>query len=176
MDRPDGKNPFAPETYIKTSATIQTMIELRAFCADFFDKHIRTSVGTDEEDIAAFVTLITHSPNFFARARAVIPEFEAPDLESIYPNENVRVFLDATRDVRSSLGKKWEYLPEESAWTKLIKDGMDKAIREIGHMKHPSDASARDSPSKHTSFLQLGSSSLKINVLSDSSCSYAGES
>ncbi len=176
MDRVDGKNPFDPETYIKPAATIQTMIELRAFCAEFFEKHIRTSVGTDEEDIAAFLALITHSPNFFARARAVIPEFKAPDLESSYPNENVRVFLDATRDVRGSLGKEWEFLPEESAWTKLIKDGMDMAIRGLGHMKHLSDASARDSPSKHTSILQLGPSSLNINVLSDSSCSCAGES
>ena len=92
MDRPDGKNPFDPETYSRPAATIATMIELRAFCADFFEKHIRTSAGTNEEEIAAFLALITHSPKFFARARAVIPEFQADDLESSYPNDNVRVF------------------------------------------------------------------------------------
>lgn len=162
MERSDGKNPFDPETYIRPAATIQTMLELRAFCADFFEKRIRTSVNTNEEDIAAFLTLITHSPNFFARARAVIPELQAPAGES-FPsilNDNVQVFLYATQDVRGPPGKKWEHLPEEPAWTRLAKDGFENYTKNVeidglGHKKQLSNASARASPSKYTSIPQL---------------------
>lgn len=160
MERPDGKNPFDPETYIRPAASIKTMLELRAFCTDFFDKHVRTSVNTDEEDIATFLTLITHSPSFFYRARAVIPELQEPDLGSPHPNENVQVILYATRELRGPPGKKWEFLPEEPAWTKLAKDGMENfaknmAINGMGQKEETSDAGARGSPSKHASYYPL---------------------
>ncbi|KAK3170078.1 hypothetical protein OEA41_009463 [Lepraria neglecta] len=42
MDRDDGKDPFAYHTYYaKNGLTIATMIEFRAFCADFFERHVR---------------------------------------------------------------------------------------------------------------------------------------
>ncbi|KAL9065518.1 MAG: hypothetical protein Q9161_008170 [Pseudevernia consocians] len=151
MERLDGKNPFDPETYIRPAASINTMLELRAFCADFFDKHVRTGANTDKEDIATFLALITHSPNLFIRARAVIPELQEPDSDLLHPNENVQVFLNATRELRGSPGKKWEFLPEEPAWTKLAKDGMDNFAKnmpfdEMGQLEQTSDAGARGSP------------------------------
>lgn len=160
MDRSDGRNPFDPETYNRPAASIKTMLELRAFCADFFDKHVRTSVKIEEEHITIFLALITSSQSFFARARAVIPELQIPDVESSHPNENVQVFLSATRGARGPSGKQWEFLPEESAWMKLAKDGMENFAKNLasnvmGHKKQPSDSSARDSPSKHTPILQL---------------------
>ena len=162
MERSDGKNPFDPETYNRPAVSIKTMLELRAFCADFFNKHIRTSVDTDEQDIAAFLALITQSSGFFARARAVIPELQVPDVESSLSNENesVQLFLDATRGARGPSGKQWEFLPEEPAWTKLAKDGMEHLAKDLAnkglvHQKQPSDASPRGSPSKHTLTPQL---------------------
>ena len=160
MERLDGKNPFDPETYIRPAASINTMLELRAFCADFFDKHVRTSANTDKEDIATFLALITHSPNLFIRARAVIPELQEPDLDALHPNENVQVFLNATRDLRGPPGKKWEFLPEEPAWTKLAKDGMENFAKsmpfdEMGQLEQASEAGARGSPGKHASYYPL---------------------
>lgn len=159
MERPDGKNPFDHETYNRPAASIKTMLELRAFCAEFFDKHVRTSLNRDDEDIATFLGLITHSPSFFARARAVIPELEAADVESCHPNDNVRIFWEATRGMRGPPGKKWEFLPEEPAWTKLAKDGMENIAKNLakegkGHKKQSSDAASRGSPSKHELFFQ----------------------
>lgn len=160
MERPDGKNPFDPETYTRPAANILTMLELRAFCADFFDRHVRASADTDQEDIANFLALITHSSIFFARARAVIPELQAPDVESSHPNVNVQVLLHATRGMRGPPGEKWEFLPEEPAWTKLAKDGMENSANDLtesetGHEKQPCDASAHNSASEHTSIFRL---------------------
>lgn len=160
MERSDGKNPFDPETYTKPAANILTMLELRAFCASFFDTQVRASANTDHEDIAPFLALITHSPIFFARARAVIPELQAPDVESSHPNANVQILLDATRALRGPPGKEWEFLPEEPAWTKLAKDGMEESAKnladsEVGQEEEPSDAIARNTPSKHTSIFRL---------------------
>lgn len=156
MEPPDGKNPFDPDTYNRPAASIKTMLELRAFCADYFDKHIRNSVNPDEEDVAAFLGLITQSPNFFARARAVIPELQTPDVDLSHLNDlndNVKVFLYATSGVRGPPGKKWEFLPEEPAWSKLAKDGMENLAKNLakegkGHQKQASDASSRGSPGK----------------------------
>ena len=42
MDREDGKDPFDYHTYYaKNGLTIATMIEFRAFGADFFERHVR---------------------------------------------------------------------------------------------------------------------------------------
>ena len=160
MERSDGKNPFDPETYNTPAPSIQTMLELRAFCADFFQKRIRNGDSTEEEDIASFLALIIHSPSYFARARAVIPELQAPESEYSNPNDNVKVFLYATRGMRGPPGKKWDYLPEEPAWTKLANDGREIVGKDLtyngtGHKEHLSDASSRTSLRKHISIFQL---------------------
>lgn len=162
MDRSDGKNPFDPDTYCKPVISIQTMLELRAFCADFFEKHVRNSVNTDDEDIAAFLNLISCSPSFFARARAVIPELQIPEGEPFLPtfNANVRELLLATRGVRGPPGKQWDHMPEELAWAQFIKDGTKNHVENVandgtGHEKQPSNASARGSSSKHMLIIQL---------------------
>ena len=157
MERSDGKSPFHHETYHRPAASIKTMLELRAFCAEFFDKHIRTSVSRDEEVIASFLALITYSSNFFARARAVIPELQAPDVLSSHPTENVQLFLSATRHMRGPPSKQWEFLPEEPAWTRLAKDGMEDLTRNlandvIDHQSLPSDTNPSGSPGKPLSF------------------------
>lgn len=155
MDRSDGKNPFDPETYFIPNRTIQTMLELRAFCADFFDNRVRNRVDTDPADIAAFVTLITHSQELFARARAVIPELQIPEGEPLLPNSNadVQEVHVATQYLRGPPGLQWEYLPEEPAWAQLITVGMNQEAKNVvnngtGHKKQLSDASARGPSSK----------------------------
>ena len=153
MERPDGRNPFDPNTYNKPAASIKAMLELRAFCADFFQKHIRTSVKTNEEDSVSFLALMMHSPFFFARARAVIPELQAPDVDSFHPNQNVQLFLLATQGMRGPPGKKWEFLPEEPAWTKLAKDGLENLAKISAndgteHKKQPSNANSHSAPCK----------------------------
>ena len=153
MERPDGRNPFNPDTYAKPAASIKAMLELRAFCADFFQKHIRTSVKTNEEDSVSFLALIMHLPSFFARARAVIPELQAPENDSFHPNQNVQLFLLATQGVRGPPEKKWEFLPEEPPWTKLAQDGMENLAKIIAndgteHKKQLSNASSHSGPCK----------------------------
>ena len=153
MERLDGRDPFNPDTYNKPAASITAMLELRAFCADFFQKHMRTSVKTKEEDSVSFLALIMHSPSFFARARAVIPELQAPEVDSFHPNQNVQLFLLATQGVRGPPGKKWEFLPEEPAWTKLAKDGMENMAKMSAkdmteHKKQPSNANSHSAPGK----------------------------
>ncbi|CAD6588211.1 MAG: hypothetical protein ASARMPREDX12_003193 [Alectoria sarmentosa] len=153
MDRSDGRNPFDPATYNTPDASIQTMLELRAFCADFFEKHVRTNANLDNEDMASFLNLVTHSPMFFVRAREVIPELQATEVEPPHLSDsshNVQIFLYATRALRGAPGKKWEFFPEESAWTKLVKDGMGMFLKNLanegkGHKKQASDASIRSS-------------------------------
>ena len=153
MERQDGRDPFDPDTYGKPAASIKAMLELRAFCADFFQKHIRTSVKTNEEDSVSFLALIMHSPAFFARARAVIPELQAPEVESFHSNQNVQLFLLATQGVRGPPGKEWESLPEEPAWAKLAQDGMENLAKIIAndgteHKKQLSNASSHSAPCK----------------------------
>lgn len=153
MERPDGRDPFNHDTYNKPAASIKAMLELRAFCADFFQKHIRTGVKTREEDSVSFLALIMHSTSFFARARAVIPELQASEVDSFHPNQNVQLFLLATQGMRGPPGKEWEFLPEEPAWTKLAKDGMEimakiAANEGMEHKKQSSNASSHSAPCK----------------------------
>ena len=162
MDRSDGRNPFDPQTYFIPNRTIQNMLELRAFCADFFEKHVRNRVDTDAADIAAFVTLINYSQDLFARARAVIPELQTPNGEPLLPNSSayVQEVHSATRYMRGPPGLWWEHLPEEPAWAQLIPDGMNQEAKdvvdnEMGHKKQLSDASAHGSSSKHMFFVLL---------------------
>lgn len=137
------------------------MLELRAFCAEFFSKRIRSATNTDNtsnDDVASFLALISYSPSYFARARAVIPELQAPDVE--YSNPEVMVFLYSIRDLMGPRLKKGDFLPEEQAWAKLAKEGMENfaknlATEGIEHEKQLSDVGARGSPSKYKSILRL---------------------
>ena len=150
MERPDGKDPFDPDTYNRPSGNVTTMLELRAFCAEFFDKRIRNETGTNDQDIQAFITLVCHSSNYFARARAVIPELQGPlDVEPSNWNPHVTYFVLATRAMRGPSDKQWDLLPEEPVWTELARAGMENleqnlARHGIGHMKQTSEASAQD--------------------------------
>lgn len=171
MERSDGKDPFHPDTYNKPAPSIKTMLELRAFCAEFFQKRIRSATNTDNDDLTSFLALISYSLNYFARARAVIPELQAPDVEYSNPNPEVKVCLYATRDLRGPPLKKWDFLPEEQAWAKLAKEGMEQFAEYLksegmGHEKRLSDASARGSPSKHNSYPSASSKLLVAHVLS----------
>ena len=72
-------------------------------------------------------------------------------------SDTVKVFVYATRSMRGPEGKKWEFLPEEPAWTKLAKDGMENFARNLasdgaGHKRQLSDMS-RGSPGKYTPIL-----------------------
>lgn len=160
MERSDGKDTFHPDTYNKPAPSIKTMLELRAFCADFFQKRIRYATNTDNDDVTSFLALISYSPSYFARARAVIPELQAPDVEYSNPNHEVMVFLYATRDLRGPRLKKWDFLPEEQAWAKLAKDGMKNFVKNLasegrGHEQQLSDAGAHGPPGKHVPIIQL---------------------
>ena len=133
------------------------MLELRAFCAEFFDKRIRNNAETNEPDIQAFLALICHSPNYFARARAVIPELQGPtDVESSDWSAHVRDFVSATRVMKDPSDKQWLLLPEEPVWKELVKEGMDAIAKNfakygIEHLKQTSDAGAHGVPGKYMS-------------------------
>ena len=161
MEPPDIRNPFDPEYYNRPTTSIQGMLMLRAFCVDFFEKCVRSSTNeADKEHVLSFLALINHSRSYFERARAVIPELQAPDSESSHSNHNVQLFLKATRGMRGSRGKKWDVLPEESAWTDFAREGMEHLAKDFmdyrkQHQKQRSDASSHSSPSKHVSTVQL---------------------
>lgn len=150
MDRQDGKNPFDYETYIKPAASIKTMIELRAFCAEFFEKEIAVNnKATDEVRMTSYLKLITYSPNFFARARAVIPELQTSQEESFHQsNPNVQAAIDATYILRGHSDTKWEFLPEEPAWSKLVKDERERLVK--AHERQASNGNFYPSPSEHS--------------------------
>ena len=155
MEPPDNGDPFDPEFYTRPTTCTQRMLLLRAFCADFFETSIRSSTNkADKEHMVSFLALIKHSPSYFERARAVIPELQAPDPECSNPNHNVQVFLEATRGMRGPPGKKWDLLPEESVWTDLAKKGRENLGNDFvnyrkWHQKQLSDASSHGSSSKH---------------------------
>ena len=128
MDHQDGRDPFDAETY-SSPMTIKSMIELRAFCAAFFEDNIRKGTKTIDPDLLArFIALITSSKPFFARARAVIPElqfFSQPTGLSCV-NPNVQRVLQLTEDLRHMPDTGNGKLIEEAAWSKLAKDGQEK--------------------------------------------------
>ena len=151
-------DPFDPNFY---TTSIQGKLLLRAFCADSFEKIIRSSTNkSDNELVVSFLALINHSPSYFERARAVIPELQAPGSECSNPNHNVQVFLNATSGMRGPPGKKWDLLPEESAWTDFVKEEMENLAKVFAdyrkrHQKQLSDASSHGSSSKHVSTFQF---------------------
>ncbi len=125
MERRDGRNPFDIATYT-LPATIKSMIELRAFCAAFFEEHVRDSSSTtDQELLDQFSTLICHSTLLFARARAVIPELQRPIPKNtlMQMNPNIQRVLQRSEDLCGLPDSSWDHLIEESAWTRLAKDG-----------------------------------------------------
>ena len=161
MEPLDSIDPFDPEFYTRTTTSTQGMLMLRAFCAYFFETIIRSSTDkADKEHLVSFLALIIHSPSYFERARAVIPELQAPDSECSNPNHNVQLLLNATRGMRGPPGKKWDVLPEESDWNDYAKEGMETVAKEFvdnrkRHQKQLSDASSHGSSSKHVSTVQL---------------------
>ena len=150
MERPDGKDPFEFNTYYSANGlTITTMIDFRAFCADFFERHVRPSTPTDEAMMAKFIKLITRTEILFARARAVIPELQVVQDESSHENANIHHVLLATRELRGSVMKRWSNLPEDLAWTKLASSGRELMEKEgIGHMTQASNAVVQASSSE----------------------------
>ena len=163
MEPPDNRDPFDPEFYEGPTENNQGigMLMLRAFCVDFFETSIRSNTNKpDNEHLVSFLVLIKHAPSHFERARAVIPELQAPDPESSHPNHNVQVFLNATRGMRGPPGKKWDLLPEEPTWTRLAKVGMENLAKQYvdyskRHQKRLSYASVLGSSGKHVSTVEL---------------------
>lgn len=152
MERQDGKDPFDPATYVGP-ATIKSMIELRAFCAAFFDEHIRDSTTTTgRELLVKFFNLICHSTHLFARAQAVIPELQPSHMsqsEMKHMNSNVQRVLQVTEDLRRSSHTRFDNLAEESAWTKLAKNGEEQVKKEAERLAKEttkSEASGSASP------------------------------
>lgn len=109
------------------------MVELRAFCAAFFEQHVRDhSSTTSQKLLDRFLDLICHSSLLFARARAVIPELQLQISNSkmMHLDPNIQRVLHSTEDLRGSPESIWDHLIEESAWTKLAKDGQEKYKKE----------------------------------------------
>ena len=105
------------------------MLELRAFCAAFFEEHIRdNTAATARELLDAFSNLICHSPLLFARARAVIPELQLhiPESEMTQLNPNIQRVLQVVENCGRSSDCIGDHLIEESAWTRLAKDGQEQ--------------------------------------------------
>ncbi len=125
MERQDGRDPFDPRTYYSENGlTITTMVELRVFCASFFECHVRHNMNpAPEEMMTKFIKLITNPDFFFARARAVIPELQVPNTETFHKNINTRRILLETQEFRGPPGKRWSIHADESAWSKLSNDG-----------------------------------------------------
>ena len=145
MERQDGKDPFDAKTYTVPATTMMTMVELRVFCVDFVERHIRVNTSALEDELMGpFINLITHSNGLFSRARAVIPELQIPQEEgsSSHPNPNVQRLLQATRDWRGPAHKKWDDLAEEPFWAKLARD--QKAANDKKEHKKQSSVSSLD--------------------------------
>lgn len=160
MDRQDSKDPLDPKTY-NSPATIKSMIELRAFCAAFFEEHIRGSTeATDQALLIKYITFITSSKSFFARARAVIPELQlsVPASTLSKMNPNIQRVLELTEDLRRSPDTEPGKLVEDSAWSKLAKGGLEQRAKQDerlakeskGHTKQSSGASSSSRPGKHS--------------------------
>ena len=125
MERQDGRDPLDPQTYYSENGlTITTMVELRVFCASFFEHHVRHNIDPlPERTMTKFIKLITASDFFFARARAVIPELQVPNTVSFHEDINICRILLETQRFRGQPGKKWSIHADESAWSKLSNDG-----------------------------------------------------
>ena len=108
-------NPLDPNAYT-SPASILSMIRLRQFLLDYFTGRVflhsdeaNTSSITDHNDNTNGsernllpVSLITHSPNFFARARAVIPALtDDCDKISFADNPRDQGLLEVTEQLRS---------------------------------------------------------------------------
>lgn len=136
MERQDNKDPLDVATYT-SPATIKSMIELRAFCAAFFEVYVRKQLSpiTDQDILGRFLKLICHSLLVFARARAVIPELQTQDSECEVKSDNINVerVLRATEQLRRRLGEGGGVkLIEESAWMRLAQDGKEQFAKDVG--------------------------------------------
>ena len=142
MDRQDGKDPFDPKTYT-SPATIKSMIELRALCAGFFEQYVRGNEKAINEDlIVKFITLITSSKFLYARARAVVPELQplVSPQGFVRNNPNLQHVLQMTEALRHMPEMEPSKLPEESAWSKLAKDGREQHLKDFAQLSTESTA------------------------------------
>ena len=158
MEPLDSGDLFDPNFYNGTIINLDGMLKLRAFCADFYETNIRSSrIKATTEYVVSFLALIKHSPEFFERARAVIPELQAPDPVCSNPNHNVQIFLNATRGMRGPPGKKWDLLPEEDSWKGYARQAVEIFATDFmkQYQKQSSDASSHGSSSKHVTTIQL---------------------
>ena len=163
MNRPAGKDAFDPKTYT-APATISSMVELRTFCVAFFKDHVRDHTGPlDENLLAKFINLITSSEAIFARARAVIPEFQlrVPPGELAHSNPNIRRVLQLTDHLPLSFGTECGPLTEHIAWSRLYRDGkelldIEAENKQRAHQGHGRPATGVDLP------LRLGESSAMV--------------
>ena len=106
------------------------MIELRHFIADYFTTHIRAehtptassgNLDEDQHNFQAFIRLVTYSPAFFARARAVVPELQLHHSEDVsHLNLKIEALLKATMDLRGGDDRRGQDLPEEIVWQKHL--------------------------------------------------------
>ena len=164
MDRHDGKDPFDATTY-NSPATLNSMVALRVFCDTFFDQHIRDHVEPiHETSLTNFVTLITSSDAFFARARAVIPELQplASPNETTHSNPNIQRVLQLTKDLRRSPSADLSELVEDLVWSRLAKLSWQQRAHQTGHIvKDSKEQKSRPSspliPSKVLLSLELHS-------------------
>lgn len=140
MERSDGKDPFLMATYYAPSGfNITTMVELRAFCAGFFEL-IRTKAATQEQ-LNKFLTLITVSSTLFARARAVIPELQVTEDVTTHPNSNTERVLIATKPFRGTPATTWGSLPDDPVWSQLADDGLKQIAMGTNKENAPVSAS-----------------------------------
>lgn len=126
------KDPYDAKTYTNP-ASIDSMINLRVFCADYFERNIRNNnTGQANENIENFINLITTSLTIFGRARAVIPELQVPSDVSSHSNPEIQRLLAATPSLRGQRGRYWAILPEESVWYRMTQDGFDLEMKHAG--------------------------------------------
>lgn len=150
MEHSEGKNPLNPSTYL-TPATISSMIKFRKFCVDYASYHLHDDKGNVyNQSLTQFVSLIAHSDQLFARARAVIPELQMPgEQTSSHASPMLHSLLHATLDLRGSADKMWEPLPEEPVWKKhLEQEENKKKTSNDRAQEHPGMFMTSASPSK----------------------------
>ena len=156
MEREDGKDPFDASTY-DSPTSLNSMVELRVFCADFFDDHIRGDAETiDQSSLIRFVSLIASSETLFTRARAVVPELQSypsPN-ETPHPNPNIQRVLQLTEDLRRLPPPDFGEHMEDVVWKRVAKDRRERRARHLGYLGNDSKGQSTRSgspliPRKH---------------------------
>ncbi|KAG8529506.1 uncharacterized protein KY384_006143 [Bacidia gigantensis] len=151
---------YDPKWYT-SPATIPSMVRLREFFLDYFTQFIlndrddtarvlplskgnsQTSESTspDPPNFDTFIKLLTHTPDFFSRAQAVIPEL-SPQASLITSTFNLplQAVLEATTLLRS---QSIQDLPEDIVWEKFL-EGKMLGIDKLKEGFLPSELAAMD--------------------------------